>query len=54
MVGGCNAHYDYMSVCYRMSRWVYVIGVVQADAELIVLGELQGGDAEKHLCLNAE
>lgn len=30
-------------VCYRVSRWVYVIRTVQADAELIVLGELQGG-----------
>lgn len=38
-VGGCNAHYDSMCVCiwvyvcYRVSRWVYVIRAAHADAE---------------------
>ncbi len=42
VVGGCNAHYDSMCVsicvyvCYMMSRWVYVIRAVQADAELML------------------
>lgn len=56
VVGACNAPYDYMNVCvcvrmrvcvsvcvcYRMSRWVYVIRVVQPGSELIVLKRLQG------------
>lgn len=60
VVGGCNAHYDSMCVCicvyvcYRVSRWVYVIRAVQADAELMLsVGGAARWDAEKHLCSKA-
>lgn len=56
-LGGCNAHYDSvycMCVCYRVSRWVYVISAVQADAELIVSGQLQRSIAfQKHWIISS-